>query len=245
VARCRPEHDVKLLAWLPILVVFFFQCDGDEVCTGTLFLANLEVCQYHAAEHTKFSAGHVLRNRGRQGYSAPLLDTSERPSYLKDLQLNFLLKRLDRLPQPIIGFCDNWVDHVGVHTLAACDLVLSTRGAQFQVESLNIHANRAFKVGLVGSLVEDKTALLSAHERLSELMVLCTTLRYDAFTDDESMIGDAIRIQRTPLSIPAACSQTRTWSKAAAPRSRVTGSEHLGTHRESKIPCGRQPKLLT
>ena len=66
------------------------------------------------------------------------------------------------------------------------------------------------------------------------ILILCTILRYDAFTNDESMIGDAIRIQRTPLSIPAACSLTRTWSKAAAPRSRVTGSEHLGTHSESR-----------
>ena len=66
------------------------------------------------------------------------------------------------------------------------------------------------------------------------ILILCTTLRYDAFTDDESMIGDAIRIQRTPLSMQAACSLTRTWSKAAAPRSRVTGSEHLGTHSESR-----------
>uniref|UniRef100_A0A7S0ZT07 RRM domain-containing protein n=1 Tax=Noctiluca scintillans TaxID=2966 RepID=A0A7S0ZT07_NOCSC len=108
------------------------------------------------------------------GSSASLLDTSERSCSPGDLQLNFLLNRLDRLPQPIIGFCDNWVDHVGVHTLAACDLVLSTRGAQFQVESQNIHANRAFKVGLVDSLVEDKEALLSAHGRLSEHMGRCS-----------------------------------------------------------------------
>ena len=69
----------------------------------------------------------------------------------------------------------------------------------------------------------------------AEDQVLCTTLRYDAFTDDESMIGDAVRIQRTPRSMPAACSLTRTWSKAPAPRSRVTGSEHLGTHSESRV----------
>ena len=63
---------------------------------------------------------------------------------------------------------------------------------------------------------------------------LCTTLCYVAFTDDDSMIGDAIRIQRTPRSMAAACSLTRTWSMAPAPRSRVTGSEHLGTHSESR-----------
>ena len=70
--------------------------------------------------------------------------------------------------------------------------------------------------------------------KFAQDQVLCTTLRYDAFTDDESMIGDAIRIQRTPRSMLAACSLTQTWSKAPAPRCRVTGSEHLGTHSESR-----------
>ena len=41
---------------------------------------------------------------------------------------------------------------------------------------------------------------------------LCTTLSYDAFTDIESMIGDAVRLQCTPRSTPAACSLTRTRS---------------------------------
>ena len=70
--------------------------------------------------------------------------------------------------------------------------------------------------------------------KFAQNLVLCTTLSYDAFTDDESMIGDAFRIQRTPRSMPAACSLTRTWSEAPAPRSHVTGSEHLGTHSESR-----------
>ena len=70
--------------------------------------------------------------------------------------------------------------------------------------------------------------------KFAEDQVLCTTLSYDAFTDGESMIGDAIRIQSTTRSMPAACSLTRTWSKAPAPRSRVTGSGHLGTHSESR-----------
>ena len=38
---------------------------------------------------------------------------------------------------------------------------------------------------------------------------LSTTLSYVAFTNSESMIGDAMRIQRTPRSKPAACSLTR------------------------------------
>ena len=36
------------------------------------------------------------------------------------------------------------------------------------------------------------------------------TLCCVAFTDIESMIGDAVLIQRTPRSTPAACSVTRT-----------------------------------
>ena len=50
---------------------------------------------------------------------------------------------------------------------------------------------------------------------------LCTTLCYVAFTDIVSMIDDDIRIQRTPRSMPAACSLTRTWShplRAKLPR---------------------------
>jgi len=85
-----------------------------------------------------------------------------------------LLCCLDRLQQPIVGFCDNWMHPLCVHLLAACDLVVATRSAQFQVESLNLGANRAFKVGLVSSLVEDERALLSAHERLSEQMRRCS-----------------------------------------------------------------------
>eukprot|EP00450_Noctiluca_scintillans_P033979 CAMPEP_0194551462 /NCGR_PEP_ID=MMETSP0253-20130528/96234_1 /TAXON_ID=2966 /ORGANISM="Noctiluca scintillans" /LENGTH=418 /DNA_ID=CAMNT_0039398921 /DNA_START=33 /DNA_END=1288 /DNA_ORIENTATION=+ len=134
---------------------------GEETCVEQV----IDECAVNPEVHVLF----IWIN----GSSASLLDTSERSCSPGDLQLNFLLNRLDRLPQPIIGFCDNWVDHVGVHTLAACDLVLSTRGAQFQVESQNIHANRAFKVGLVDSLVEDKEALLSAHGRLSEHMGRC------------------------------------------------------------------------
>ena len=38
---------------------------------------------------------------------------------------------------------------------------------------------------------------------------LCTTLSYVAFRDSESLLGDAKRIQRTPRSMPAACSLTR------------------------------------
>ena len=37
--------------------------------------------------------------------------------------------------------------------------------------------------------------------KFAEDLVLCTTLSYDAFTDAESMIGDAIRFQRTPRSM--------------------------------------------
>ena len=42
---------------------------------------------------------------------------------------------------------------------------------------------------------------------------LCTALCYVVFMTAKSMIGDAIRIQRTPRSMPAACSLTRTWCK--------------------------------
>ena len=46
VARCRPEHDVKLLAWSPILVVFFFSVmemkfAQDQVLCTTLRYAPL------------------------------------------------------------------------------------------------------------------------------------------------------------------------------------------------------------
>ena len=46
---------------------------------------------------------------------------------------------------------------------------------------------------------------------------LCTTLSYVVFMDSDSMIGDAIRIQSAPRSMPAACSLNWTGSKAPLP----------------------------
>merc|ERR1712136_112365 len=66
-----------------------------------------------------------------------------------------------------------------------------------------------------------------------------TTLSYVTFTDSESIIGDALRIQRTPRLMPAACSLTRIWSVCFRLRAAAfTGSEHLiGTHCEAREHC--------
>jgi len=67
----------------------------------------------------------------------------------------------------------------------------------------------------------------------------CTTLSCVAFTDRDSMIGDAVRIQIMPRLMPAACSLTRIWSVCFPLRAAAsTGSEHLiVTHCESREHC--------
>jgi len=140
--------------------------DARTPCHGPCFEPVIQGCTWSASVHVVFM--WIKGTRSPSSAHDGTLGCSQK------LALDSLLCCLDRLQQPIVGFCDHWVHPLCVHLLAACDLVISTRGALFQVESMNMGANRAFKVGLVSSLVEDERALLSAHERLSEQMGRCS-----------------------------------------------------------------------
>ena len=204
VARCRPERDVKLLAWPPDPCCVLFQCDaGPGYPGGPDRAANLDL------PVTSYSGGWKMKMQlcAAQLMNADVLMLDEPTGNLDVDNIKWLENKVneEQVKELIksIGFGDL--------------LGMTTR----KVSS----SSRRICLWMRRRLGRRSGALI---------LVLCTTLRLDAFTDDESMIGDAIRIQRTPLSMPAACSLTRTWSKAAAPRSRVTGSEHLGTHSESR-----------
>ena len=76
----------------------------------------------------------------------------------------------------------------------------------------------------------------------------CTTLFYVAFTDIESMIGDAVHIQRTPRSMPAACSPTRTMEPQSHSCSELpplrAANICLGTHSVSREYRGDVSRII-
>ena len=68
---------------------------------------------------------------------------------------------------------------------------------------------------------------------------MCTTLSYDAFTESERMIGDVLRIQRTPQLTLAACLLTGFFVF-------FTDSESMigDVLRIQRTPSWRQPKFI-